>query len=234
VGELNSWRWGAYAGIAFVVLLIVSYLVFLIGAGAVPSVQDTSKFADFMASHVGRVAAFVWIGSAAIVALVPFNVSVRQMMRAAKGEWEWAAGVGFAAGISFAVLALVHFGLYAAAIADTTVKGDAAAVKALFLSGAVIGGTIQWLAAALLMVSVSYLILQTGILPRWSAWVGYVGAALNLIASLGVFGGGDTNGFFTATGLVGFVFGVLPFVVWVASVSTGMLDAPQARRIRAV
>ncbi len=231
--EFNSRRWGAYAGIAFVVLIIVSYLVFLVGGGAPPSVQDTSKFADYMASHVGRVAAFAWIGSVAFVVLLPFIVSVRQVLRAARGDWEWPAGVAFAAGISFAVLALVHFALYAAAIIDTTVKGDPAALKALFLAGAVIGGTIQWLAAALVMVGVSYAILQTGVLPRWTAWVGFVAAGLNLVSSLSLFGGGETNGFFTATGFVGFIFGDLPFGVWVASVSIVMLGAPEGRRSRA-
>lgn len=233
MGGLNAWRWGAYAGIAFVVLQITGYLVFLVGAGAIPSVQDTSKFADFMATHVGRVAAFAWIGSVAYGVLVPFLVSARQVIRVARGEWEWAAGVAFAAGISFAVLALVHFGLYAAAVIDTTVNGDTAALKALFLVGAVIGGTILWLPAALFMVGVSYVIVQTGVLPRWTAWVGFIAAALNLVSSLSIFAGGDTSGFFTATGFVGFIFGILPFAVWVASLSIAMLGAPEARRTQA-
>lgn len=138
----------------------------------------------------------------------------------------------FAAGISFAVLALAHFGLYGAAIIDTNVNGDPAALKALFLAGAVIGGTILWLVAALFLVGASYVILQTGLLPRWTARVGFIAAALNVVSSLSLFGGGDTNGFFTATGTVGFIFGDLPFVVWVVSVSIAMLGAPEARRAR--
>ena len=54
--------------------------------------------------------------------------------------------------------------------------------------------------------------------------MGYVAAALNLISSLSIFGGGDTRGLFTATGHVAVVFGYLPFEVWVAAVSTAMLS----------
>jgi hypothetical protein len=65
MGE-HAWRWGAYAGIAFVVLQIVANLVFGIGS-ALPNVPDTPKFADYMASNVGRVAAFAWVSSLAFV-----------------------------------------------------------------------------------------------------------------------------------------------------------------------
>jgi hypothetical protein len=230
--ELNGWRWGAYAGIAAVVLGIVGTVIAVSG-GAPPGIADTSKFADYEAGHVGRALAFAWMGSVAFVLLLPFLVSVRQVIRAARGEWEWVAGVAFAAGVSFVVLVVVHFGLFAAVSIDTTVNGDPAALKALFLAGSVIGSTIEWLPAALLMVTVSYVILQSGVLPRWTAWVGYFAAALNLISSLAIFGGGDNRGFFTATGFGGVLFGILPFVVWVASVSIAMLRAPQARPARA-
>ena len=234
MGENNAWRWGAYAGIASVVLAIVGYLVLVVGSGgALPNTPDTSKFADYMARHVGQVAAFAWIGSLAFVVSLPFIVSVRQVIRAARGEWEWAAGVAFAAGISFVVLVLVHFALFAATTIDTTVNGDPAALKALFLVGAVIGGTIEWLTTALFMLAVSYVILKSGVLPGWTAWLGYVAAALNLVSSLSIFGGGDTRGFFTATGFVGFIFGIVPFLVWVAAISIAMLGAPEARRPRA-
>ena len=171
MGELNVWRWGAYAGIASVVLAIVGYLVLVVGS-AIPGVPETTKFADWMAGNVGKVAAFAWIGSLAFVVLLPFIVSVRQVIRGARGEWEWAAGVAFAAGISFVVLALVRFALFAATTIDTTVNGDPVAVKALFLVGAVIGGTIAWLAAALFMLAASYVILKSKVLPLWTAWVG--------------------------------------------------------------
>jgi hypothetical protein len=232
MGEQNAWRWGAYAGIAAVVVGIVGTVIALSG-GAPPGITDTSKFADYEAGHVGRALAFAWMGSVAWVLLLPFFVSVRQVIRAARGEWEWAAGVAFAAGVSFAVLVLVHFGLMAAVSIDTTVNGDPAALKALFLAGSVIGSTLEFLPAALLMLTVSYVIQRSGVLPRWTAWVGYVAAALNVISSAGVFGGGNNRGFFTATGFAGFLFGILPFVIWVASVSIAMLRAPEARRVRA-
>lgn len=82
MGE-HAWRWGAYAGIAFVVLQIVANLVFGVGS-ALPNVPDTSKFADYMASNVGKVAAFAWIGSLAFVVLLPFIVSLRQGISATR------------------------------------------------------------------------------------------------------------------------------------------------------
>jgi hypothetical protein len=228
MGELSAWRWGAYAGIGYVVIGIVGTVIAVSG-GAPPGIADTSKFAAYEASHVGNATAFAWLGSVAFVLLLPFLVSVRQVIRAAKGEWEWAAGVAFASGVSFVVVVLVHFALNAAASIGTTVNGDPAALKAVALSGQVIGSTLEFLPAALFLVTVSYVIQQSGVLPRWTGWVGYVFAALNVLASLGIFGGGG-KGFFTVEGSAGLVFGILPFAVWVAAVSIAMLLAPEARR----
>ena len=229
--ELNAWRGGAYAGIAFVVLQIAGNLVFGF-MNAIPGVSDTTKFADWMAGNVGKVAAFAWIGSVAFVVLLPFLVGIRGVMRSARGEWEWVAGVAFAASISFVALVLIHYAMFAATTIDTTVNGDPAALKALYLGGAVIGGTIAWPAAALVMLAASYVITKSGVLPLWTAWVGYLAAALSLILSLSIFGGGDTRSFFTATGHAAAAFGYLPFSIWVASLSIAMLRAPEARRTR--
>jgi hypothetical protein len=226
VGDFNWWRWGAYAGLVFVALNVLAFIAGFSG-GAPPSLADTSKFANALASHFGSDVAAAWFGNLSLVVFVPFLVSVRQVIRAARGDWEWSAGVVFGAGISWLLMRFIHNALLAAAAVDTTVKSEPVAIRALFEAGAVIGFTFLSLFAALFIVTTSYVVLQSGVLPRWTAWVGYVAAALNFLASFLIFSGGNPFGGPIAYGSL--FLGLLPVLVWAVCISIAMLGTSQAR-----
>jgi hypothetical protein len=112
------------------------------------------------------------------------------------------------------------------AVLDTTETAEPVAVKALTEAGFGAGFTGVWLFASLCIATASYALHRSKLLPSWTAWLGYLVAALNLITSLAIFGGG--NG--AAIGGVNLLIGALPLVVWAASISIVMLRTPQPRK----
>ena len=67
-----------------------------------------------------------------------------------------------------------------------------------------------------------YATLATGVFPRWTGWVAYVAAAINLVAAPSIFGGTDYTGFYTASGYVTFI-GQGAMVIWFLIASVSML-----------
>lgn len=227
--ELNWLRWGGTFGLIFVALQVVATILFF-SPGAPPGIGDTAKFAAYIASHQGVFLAGIWLTAIAGLFFLVFVITVLGLIRDAGEDWEWARWLIVLAVATSSGAATVASAALGASVIDTTVKTEPVALKALFEMGAVTFGTLIWIPAALAVGTVSYVSWWTGVLPRWTAWVGYVVAALNLITTLSLFGGGSPNAFFTATGFAGLIIGLLPFVVWVACLSAVMLRAPQPRR----
>ncbi len=135
-------------------------------------------------------------------------------MSAASSEapGEWAAALFFSTGIAAVATATVASGIIAGAVLDTTTKAEPAAVG-LFEAGGLIFGTVIWFLITLAAAGLAFVTTRTGVLPSWTAWVGYAAAVLNLITTGAIFGGGEPSGFYTATGFAGLVIGLLPFLV---------------------
>jgi hypothetical protein len=218
VSDFGWGRWGAYAGLAFVVLQVLGPVPIFLG-GAPPEPPTV----DYLAVHRINFESTDWITSLALVAFMPFLASLRQLIRSAGGDWDWPAGVAFAAGVSWAVIRLLHNGLLVGAVMDATDKGEPIVIKALTEAAYGVGFTFGWLFAALFIVTASYAAHRGKLLPGWIVWFGYLVAALNFVTSLALFGGG--NG--TAVGVVNILIGLLPLVVWTASVSIAMLRPPK-------
>ncbi|HLQ61413.1 MAG TPA: hypothetical protein VK131_06090 [Candidatus Acidoferrales bacterium] len=62
----------------------------------------------------------------------------------------------------------------------------------------------------------------TGILPRWLALVGWIGAVLVLIAAFSAYGGSDPAAFWSANGIVT-ALALLPLYVWTLGASVAFL-----------
>lgn len=227
MGDFNWWRWGAYAGFAFLLLNLAASVAGFSG-GLPPNPSDTAKFTNYLASSQINGLAATWLGSLSGVVFVPFLVSVRQVIRAARGDWEWSAGVVFAAGLSWTLMRIIHSGVLVGAYLGTSVNTAPAAAK-LFDAAGGVGFTFVYLFGALLMVTTSYVVWQSMVLPRWTAWVGYVAAALNFIQSLVVFAGGSPF-FGSPIPFANLIIGLVPVIVWAVCISIAMLGTPQARR----
>ncbi len=225
----SDWlRWSGMFGLAFVVLYVVSFALFF-SAGQPPTISDAGKFAEYIAKNQTAFLVAAWLLGLAVACNLIWLTGVRGIIRGAGPDWEWAAALSFGTGIAVNAVAVIADGLSAAAAIDTTTKTEPVAVKVLFESSALIYGTVIWFVAALLVALLSYVTTRTAVLPGWTAWVGYVAAALNLVTTFSIFGGGEPGGFFTATGLAGIVIGLLPFLVWITCVSIVMMAARGVR-----
>ena len=81
-------------------------------------------------------------------------------------------------------------------------------------------GAIGLVMSALLLASVGYAILGTGILHKWTGWFAYAAAVACLAAAPSILGGTNITGFYTASGYATFM-GQVAMVIWflVASIS---------------
>jgi hypothetical protein len=222
MGDFNWWRWGAYAGLAFVGLQFLTPIPPIL-AGVPPDPADASALAAYLAGHRVNILAADWLGSLGSVMFVPFLASLRHSIRSKGADWEWPAGVVFAAGIAWAAVRLAHSGLQMASVLDTTVTGEPVAVRALTEASFGVGFTVVWLFAALSIAIASYAVHRGQILPGWTAWIGYVVAALTFITSLAIFSGAKGS----SVGGLNLLLGLLPLTIWVAAVSVAMLGRQQ-------
>jgi len=199
VRRLGWERWGALAGILYVVLYLVA---FALGIEVGASDREIAEYYGDSGHRAKEIAAFFLIAAAAL-AFVILTLALRTLIVRREGSSPLAA-LAWAGGLAYAVLLLagnaVSRATAFAAMDDVfTLDPDTrrlaeAAGFLLFVSGA--------LAAILLVVAVSLAALRFGILPRWLGWAGFVVAALLPLA-------------------IGFI-GFLVLFAWVLAVSVAL------------
>lgn len=184
MGVANS-RWPAIAGIVFVVLLIVG----LVLIADIPDASESDQeIADYLADsdkHVlNIVGLYLWTLAGA--SFLWFVASLRGALRQAEGEPGTLSGLAFGAGVVFTAL-LMASGAAIAAVAGAIELGESTdpapdfvrMLPQLGFGMLLIGGGF---AAIVLVLSTSILALQTGVLPRWLAWLGFAAAVVLLFS----------------------------------------------------
>lgn len=171
-----SWeRWSRATGIVFVVLFIVSFLIY----GDQPKIgASTDDIVAFYDGDRGRILTAVAIFGVAIVFLLWFAAALASTLRdAGKGGWGAAAiASGTALGTMFYVLIAVTGGL-AYSIAG---YGDEGVITALSDTAWIVGVTVSF-PAALLIGAASIGLWGTGLVPNWFSQTGIVAAILVLL-----------------------------------------------------
>jgi hypothetical protein len=109
--------------------------------------------------------------------------SIRHLIRQARSEYEWVGTLAFGAGLALSAVTLVAASLEGGAALDT-VGGlaDPTAIRALNEGTILIYQSIGCILIALFSAAAGYATLGTGVLPKWTVWVAYAGAILNLVA----------------------------------------------------
>jgi len=132
----------------------------------------------------------------------------------------------FGAGLVVIALELAGDALGGGAALDTSVKADPSVVRGLWEGSFVFYGAIGLIMSALLLASAGYATLATGVLPKWTGWVAYAAALVNLVAAPSIYGGTDYTGFYTASGYVTFIAqGAM--LIWFLIASISMLVVKQ-------
>lgn len=128
---------------------------------------------------------------------------LRDLIRRARPDYEWVGTLVFGAWAVWIGVSLVANGLEGGSALDT-LQGDAdpSAIRALTMGTLLIyNGAIAFAMTALFLAAAGYATLGTGVLPRWTGWLAYIGVALCLVSIPAMFGGPvDSTGFYNAGG----------------------------------
>jgi hypothetical protein len=111
-----------------------------------------------------------------------FLAGLRHLIRQTNPQHEWLASLFFGTGLVFVALTFVADSLQGATAVDGfNPPADGVIVRAMFESTILMYGAVAIWLLAFLVAILSYVTLADGILPRWSAWLGY-GCALASLA----------------------------------------------------
>ncbi len=223
MNDLKVRRWTGAFGVAGFVVFLVALPLYFLGPQPAARLEDAVQFSD----SVSRASTFILtratLADPLIMAcLLVFLAGFRHLIRQARPDYEWVGTLVFGAGLVVITLELAGDALGAGAALDTSVKADPSVVRGLTEGSFVFYGAIGLVMSGLLLASAGYAILATGVLPRWTGWVAYAAAIVNLVAAPSIYGGTDYTGFYTASGYMTFIAqGAL--VIWFLIASVSML-----------
>ena len=185
-------HWAPIAGILFVLLMIG-------GGFLVSDVPDSDAANQEIAGYLvdgdnhtrNIIGAYLWVTGA--LAFLCFLTRLRGDLRRAEGGTGALSSLAFGAGVAFAAVWMVSAAAYASVafaveLSDAPVS-DPDLVRVLPSLGGLLLLVGGGFAGSLLLVAASAAILRTGVLPRWLAWLGIVGAIVLLfdLAYLNIF-----------------------------------------------
>jgi Domain of unknown function (DUF4386) len=206
VTRAGQWeRWAPLAGIIFVVLMFTgTFLVaYPIPAADAPAQQIADYLADSGTHTRNIIGAYIWVVGA--LSFLLFVTRLRSVLRTAQGgilpNVVFGAGVIYSAlmmasGVTFAAVAYA-VGLRDAPVSNPDLVRVLPEMAWMFL---LLGGGF---AGILLVLATCIVSFQTGVLPRWLAWLGIVAAIVLLFDVIYV--------------------NILPLLLWVLAASIVLL-----------
>jgi hypothetical protein len=223
MNDLKVRRWAGAFGVAGFVLFLVALPLYFVGPQPMVPLEDTVQFSDSVSRASSFILTRATLADPLIMAcLLVFLAGFRHLIRQARPDYEWVSTLVFGAGLVVITLELAGDALQGGAALDTSVKADPTVVRSLMEGSFVFYGAIGLIMSALLLASAGYATLATGVLPRWTGWVAYAAAIVNLVAAPSIYGGTDYTGFYTASGYVTFIAqGAM--VIWFLIASVSML-----------
>jgi hypothetical protein len=223
MNKLKVRRWTGAFGVAGFVVFLVALPLYFIGPQPVARLEDTIQFSDSVSRASTLILTRATLADPLIMAcLLVFLAGFRCLIQQARPDDEWVSTLVFGAGLVVITLELAGDALAGGAALDASVKADPTVVRGLWEGSYVFYGAIGLIMSALLLASAAYATLATGVLPRWTGWVAYASAVVNLLAAPSIFGGTNYTGFYTASGYVTFI-GQGAMVIWFLIASVSML-----------
>jgi hypothetical protein len=182
--ERSNREWlGAATGIAFFVVLIISFIV---AGDQPPDAKDgAQKVVDFYTDNKSSVEAGAGISAIAAVLFVFFAGYLRKVLRAAEGDGGWLSLVAFGAGAIIAVSAGIDSTITVAAAETADDHLDPLVVQTL--QGLFENDFIPFVVGVITLELASGIsIVQNRSLPSWLGWVAILLGACGLVGFIGL------------------------------------------------
>jgi hypothetical protein len=170
MNDLKVLRWTGAFGVAAGVLLLVASPLYVV-MGTPPSLGDAAKFSDYVtrSNTIGITTKLV--DMVYIVGFIVFVAGLRHLIRRVRPDYEWLSALVFGSALVGTASVLIFEALAGRAALDTFNKPDPTVVRALTEASLAITA-FGFILTALFLAAVSYAILATRALPRWTGWVG--------------------------------------------------------------
>jgi hypothetical protein len=175
-------RLTAVFGLAIVALNWAMFPLYLVPSPA-PQFQDTARFIDYWTAINGIVLTRVFLDILECACLLVFATGFSHLIRQARSDYEWVGTLAFGVGLALSTVTLVAASLEGGAALDTAgALADPTVIRALNEGNILIYQSIGCILIALFSAAAGYATLGAGMLPKWTGWVAYAAAVLNLVA----------------------------------------------------
>jgi hypothetical protein len=221
-------RMTGVAAIAAVALSWGQFPLWMIGAP--PSVYDGAAFARHLLAIKNIVFTRILFDLGIYVAFMLFGAGFRHLVREARAECEWIGSLVFAAAAVWVGVTLVADGLEGGAALDAiSGAADPSGVRALIEATLLIyNGSIAFAITGLFLGAAGYATFASGVLPRWTGWVAYLGAALCAACVPAMYCGPVSSGFYNAGGWGPAIIANFPPLIWFLIVGVVLVRRPRA------
>lgn len=219
------------AAVASVAVWLAIFPLYTLGDPTV-SLYDGASIAEdlFRLRHI--VFTRILLGLVLYITLMIFAVGFRELVRSASPRHEWLGTLGFGAMVVWVSVTLVANGLEGGAALDARGgHGDPSVARALTMGYLLIyNSAIAFVMTAFYMGTAACATLATGILPRWTAWLGWVSVLLCVVAIPTMFVGPvDPAGLYNAGGWGAALAANFPPLLWFLAVGVTLLRRRSAR-----
>jgi hypothetical protein len=222
--NLRVARWTGIFGLAAIGFWLSQFPLYM--TGNPPPVYD--GFATSQHLRAIRTIAFtrILLDQGVYVSMMIFAAGFRYLIQQARKDYEWMGTLLFGTAVVWLGVTLVADGLAGGAILDSISKEpDPSVVRGLILGTLLIyNSSTAFMMTALFLAVASFATLGTRILPAWTAWLAFIGAALCLAFVPAMYSGPvDFNKFYNVGGFGPALIANFPPAIWFASVSILLL-----------
>ena len=236
MSDMKIARITGLSGIVCVALTFGQFPLWLIGNP--PSIYDGRGFAQHLFDIKNVALTRILMDQGIYVSMLVFAAGLRHLIRQARSETEWIGTLLFGAALGWVAVTVVADGLEGGAVLNT-LNGhpDPSAVQALIAGTLLIyNGSIAFAITGLFLGAGAWATFDSGVLPRWTAWIAVAGAVLCAASVPAMYGGPvDYRGFYNAGGWGPAIVANFPPMIWFLAVSVILIrrrdtESPMAVR----
>jgi hypothetical protein len=180
MNDLKIYRIAGICSLAAIATFFIEFPFYFVRV-AFPGLAASDKLPDFAARNATNIMSCIFLDLIILTLMMIFFAGVRHLIRQANPQHEWLGSLFFGVGLVFVTLTFVADSLQASIVIDAfNPPADGVIIRSMLESTLLLYGSIALWLMAFLFAILSYVTQASGVLPKWSAWVGYVCALVCL------------------------------------------------------